>query len=116
PPADGLSERHNREVGAYQQPLSAAIGTFVTFLLAAGASAVLARDIGGWTTDFAERVAAQNRRAPHKYLLLTRSAREDGADPARIRRSLAVVGTVTFVVACGVLVLEAALLAINGVA
>lgn len=101
-------------LAAYRQSVSSAIFVVVAFVLATLGALALARDVRGCATHLAQRVAAQSRRAPYKYLMAQR-LREGSADPARLRRTFTVLAWVTFVITCGVLVLESLLVAVNGV-
>lgn len=101
-------------LGAYRQPLSDAVFVTVTFVLAALGAFAFARDVRGCATDLARRVATQHGRAPHRYLM-ARRLRDGSTDPARLRHTFTVSACVTFVIACGVLVLETLAVGVNGV-
>jgi hypothetical protein len=99
---------------AYQQPVSDAI--WITLTCAAGAigSLALYRNVGGVTSRLANNVAARNRRAPFRYLLLTRSAREFNTDPERLARTQRTIALVTFLLCVTLLIVEVVAVAVNG--
>lgn len=104
-----------RVLAAYQQPGSDAVWIIVTFVLGAVGSLALYRDVGGVSTRMANDVSARNRRAPFRYLLLTRSAREANTDPARVLKTQRAAALASFVLCVIVLVGEVVALAVNGV-
>ena len=99
---------------AYQQPVSDAIWITLTCVAGAIGSLALYRDVCGVNSRLANDVAARNRRAPFRYLLLTRSAREFNTDPERLLRTQRTAALVSFLLCVTLLIVEVVAVAVNG--